>query len=196
MLLVITALPWWMPVCGPIPEWRQSLPAQMVYLFLMSVVPTVPGAWLTFADGAVYKVYDIPQRMWGISVTQDQQAAGLIMKLGGGAYLWTLITMLFFRWAARHEEAERLGRIVTERDVLTWQTRGRRVRAARPGPGRAPQAGRKRQAGDGRPAPEVRRLERSPCRLACRGGGLSGDRSGDGAGDRTTATRSGRRFVR
>ena len=31
---------------------HQSLPAQMVYLFLMSVVPTVPGAWLTFASGS------------------------------------------------------------------------------------------------------------------------------------------------
>ncbi len=120
-VLVLTATAWWMSICGPIPEWRISLPAQMVYLFLMSVVPTVPGAWLTFAERPLYKVYDIPQRMFNISVTQDQQAAGLIMKLGGGAYLWTIITMLFFRWANRHEEAERLGRLVSERDVLTWQ---------------------------------------------------------------------------
>ena len=50
-VLVLTAsLAMWMPVCGPIKEWRQSLPAQMVYLFLMSVIPTVPGAWLTFAE--------------------------------------------------------------------------------------------------------------------------------------------------
>ncbi len=121
LLLVLTATAWWMSICGPIPEWRLSLPAQMVYLFLMSVVPTVPGAWLTFADRPLYKAYDIPQRMFNISVTQDQQAAGLIMKLGGGAYLWTIITMLFFRWANRHEEAERRGRMVTEHDVLTWQ---------------------------------------------------------------------------
>ena len=30
----------------------------MIYLFLQSVVPTVPAAWLTFAEGAVYKAYD------------------------------------------------------------------------------------------------------------------------------------------
>lgn len=120
LLLVLTATAMWMSVCGPIAEWRQSLPSQMVYLFLMSVIPTVPGAWLTFASGAVYKAYDIPQRMGHISVTSDQQAAGLIMKLAGGGYLWILITMLFFRWAKRHEEAERAGRSVSERDVLTW----------------------------------------------------------------------------
>ena len=42
----------WMPVCGPLPELRLSLPAQMIYLFLMSIIPTVPAAWLTFAEGA------------------------------------------------------------------------------------------------------------------------------------------------
>ena len=95
-------------------------PAKMVYLFLMSVIPTIPGAWLTFASGSVYKAYDIPQRMWNLSVTSDQQAAGLIMKLAGGTYLWTIITVLFFRWAQIHEQAERAGRLVSERDVLTW----------------------------------------------------------------------------
>ena len=43
------------------------------------------------------------------------------MKLAGGTYLWIIITVLFFRWAHRHEEAQRLGRAVNERDVLTWQ---------------------------------------------------------------------------
>ncbi len=120
-VIVLLAFAMWMPVCGPLPERRMSLPGQMIYLFLMSVIPTVPGAWLIFAEGAVYKVYDSPYRMWGISVTSDQQAAGVFMKLGGGTYLWCLITILFFRWAARHEAAERDGRFVSEREVLTWQ---------------------------------------------------------------------------
>jgi hypothetical protein len=58
--------------------------------------------------------------MWGLSATTDQQIAGLEMKLVAGFYLWGLIVVLFFRWAARHQEAERAGRTVTERDVLTW----------------------------------------------------------------------------
>jgi putative membrane protein len=99
--IVTAALLMWTPVCGPVKEWRISLPAQMIYLFLMSVVPTVPGAWLTFAENAVYRAYDIPARLWGVSVQSDQQAAGLIMKLAGGTYLWTIITALFFRWAAQ-----------------------------------------------------------------------------------------------
>jgi putative membrane protein len=69
----------------------------MIYLFLMSVVPTVPAAWLTFADGAVYKHYDIAVRVWGLSVTTDQQLAGAIMKTGGSIYLWTIVVVIFFR---------------------------------------------------------------------------------------------------
>jgi putative membrane protein len=97
--LVATAVLFWIPVCGPFPELRISPPAQMVYLFVASIVPTVPGAWLTFANGAVYSVYDIPDRLWGLTVTSDQQIAGLLMKLGAGSYLWLLITIIFFKWA-------------------------------------------------------------------------------------------------
>jgi len=105
--IVTAAFLLWLPVCGPLPELRISVPAQMIYLFVTSLVPTVPGAWLIFAEGAVYRVYDIPQRMFGISVTTDQQVAGVIMKLGAGTYLWVVITWLFFSWSARNERADR-----------------------------------------------------------------------------------------
>ncbi len=120
LLLFAAALLVWLPVCGPLPELRLSLPAQMIYLFLMSVVPTIPAAWLTLADGVVYKSYDIPYRVFGLSAVTDQQLAGLFMKLAVGGYIWLLIVILFFRWASRHEEADRRGRVVTEREVLTW----------------------------------------------------------------------------
>lgn len=118
--LVFASLLMWMPVCGPMPDLRMSLPGQMVYLFMMSIVPTVPAAWLIFAEGAVYTAYDIPQRMWGWSVTTDQQVAGLIMKLIAGFYLWGLIMVLFFKWAYRNQQANRAGRTLSERQILTW----------------------------------------------------------------------------
>lgn len=117
-----TALMVWFPVCGPLPELRISLPGQMVHLFLLSIIPTIPGAWLALADGIVYKAYDTPDRLWGISVTHDQQIAGLIMKLGAGGFLWIVIAGLFFTWAKRHEESRKLNRTITEREVLTWDS--------------------------------------------------------------------------
>jgi putative membrane protein len=119
-VLVTVALLFWIPVAGPFPELRISLPGQMIYLFVQSLVPTVPGAWMVFADQAVYSHYDISPRLWGISVVSDQQAAGAIMKLVGGTYLWVIITVLFFRWAQRHEQAQARGYVPTEREVLTW----------------------------------------------------------------------------
>ncbi|HEX7120318.1 MAG TPA: cytochrome c oxidase assembly protein [Longimicrobiales bacterium] len=103
VLLFGSALLMWVPVVGPLPEMRISLPAQMIYLFLQSVIPTVPGAWLTFANNPVYEVYDRAYRLWGVGVIDDQQAAGAIMKILGGFYLWTIITVLFFKWASRQE---------------------------------------------------------------------------------------------
>ena len=94
----------------------------MVYLFLMSIIPTVPGAWLTFAEGAVYKAYDTPFRLCGISVTADQQAAGLIMKLVGGGFLWVVIAVLFFRWAKHFEDGDRAVDQVAAPQELTWES--------------------------------------------------------------------------
>ena len=64
-------------------------------------------AWLTFAEGSVYSAYDVPARLWGISVTSDQQAAGAIMKLVGGSFLWVVITLRFFQWAAKFSDTDK-----------------------------------------------------------------------------------------
>ena len=90
LLMFASALAMWTPVVGPLRELHLSEPGKMVYLFAMSIVPTVPAAWLTFAEGSVYPIYDHARRLWGISVTADQQAAGAVMKVLGGFYLWTL----------------------------------------------------------------------------------------------------------
>lgn len=121
VLLVTTALLMWMPVCGPIPEFRISVMGSMIYLFLQSVVPTIPAAWLTFADGVVYKAYDRPVRLWGISAVEDQQFAGAAMKVGGGIYLWAIIVFLFFkRFAVRHGDGYdyRRGRTMPDAEIV------------------------------------------------------------------------------
>lgn len=95
--LVVTSLLMWIPVVAPDTSMRIGYGGRMIYLFLMSVIPTVPAAWLTFAEGAVYKHYDIAVRVWGLSVTTDQQIAGAIMKIGGSTYLWSIIVFLWFK---------------------------------------------------------------------------------------------------
>ena len=105
VIMVTAALLMWTPVCGPLKELRISVGGQMIYLFLQSVVPTIPAAWLTFAEGVVYKNYDVAVRVFGLSATDDQQVAGAIMKLGGSVFLWSIVVYLFFaRFSARFAE--------------------------------------------------------------------------------------------
>jgi len=121
--LVLAALLMWNPVCGPLPEMRLSLPGQMAYLFGMSIIPTIPAAFLTVAENPIYRAYERgPYRLWDVSIISDQQAAGLIMKLGGGFYLWGLIIVLFAQWATRHQASERDAVTRTDEDVLTFES--------------------------------------------------------------------------
>jgi putative membrane protein len=113
LLIFVAGLLMWMPVFGPVDEWRLTPLAQCFYLFAMSIVPTVPGGWLVFAEGVVYRHYDTPDRLWGIDALTDQQAAGVVMKLVGGFVLWALIFFIFTRWATREmvrDEEERIAR--------------------------------------------------------------------------------------
>jgi len=96
-LVVTAALLMWMPICGPDKSYQIGYGGKMIYLFLLSVVPTVPAAWLAIAEGVVYKHYDIPVRVFGLSVTADQQLAGAVMKSGGSIFLWSIIIFIFFR---------------------------------------------------------------------------------------------------
>jgi putative membrane protein len=144
VLVVTSALILWLPICGPLHELRFSLGVQMVYLFLQSIVPTVPAGWLTFADSIVYKHYDVLPRVWGLPATYDQQIAGLLMKIGGGLFLWTVIAILFVRFATKSLEDDRatgapldrrapVGRTASG-DVLTWEQVQRQLAEAPPAP--------------------------------------------------------------
>jgi putative membrane protein len=97
-LLVGTALLAWTPVCGPLPELWVSPPAKMMFIFSMSIIPTVPAAFLTASEGPIYSSYNHGPRLWGISVVGDQQFAGAVMKVIEGAYLWAIILVLLLRW--------------------------------------------------------------------------------------------------
>ena len=114
--LLGSAVLMWMPVASPLPEIRRiKPPAQLLYLFLQTIVPTVPASFLTFNDRPLYRIYATFPRLWGVSALTDQQTAGLIMKIVGGLFLWLIIAIVFFRWYASEERQEK-----DERGVLLW----------------------------------------------------------------------------
>ena len=170
----------WMPVCGPFRELQMGTGGKMIYLFLQSVIPTIPAGWLTFAEGAVYKAYDGPVRVGGLSVTDDQQLAGAIMKLGGSTFLWTIIVVLWFRRFASsyHDEHQyRRGRTMPtaeivghDEDPLTYddvqREFARAPAATEPDPGATRPVGS--SAGDRRPAAAQRPRRRADGHRAAR----------------------------
>jgi putative membrane protein len=110
LLIFAAGLLMWMPVLSPDPAWRLAPIGQCIYLFMMSIVPTVPGGWLVFAEGVVYRHYDTAERLWGIDVIVDQQAAGVVMKLVGGFVLWAVIVTIFARWASAEARSDQEAR--------------------------------------------------------------------------------------
>lgn len=108
VIIVVSSLIVWLPILSPLPEIPRLVPvAQMVYLFLQSVVPTIPASFLTFGQTPLYRVYEGLPHLYGATTLQDQQVAGLIMKLGAGLLIWGIIAVVFFRWASEEERADR-----------------------------------------------------------------------------------------
>ena len=112
VLFSASLLMWW-PVVDPLPELsRLTAPGKMLYLFGQSILPTVPASFLTFSSSPIYSAYADFPRLWNISAVDDQMVAGLLMKIGGGLLLWSVITVIFFRWYARENR--------DEQETVTW----------------------------------------------------------------------------
>jgi putative membrane protein len=120
-LIFLSSIIVWMPLLSPLPEVPRLPPlGRMLFLFLQSIVPTIPASFLTFGAHPLYRFYEKVPRLWGISAITDMQVAGVIMKIGVGFTLWVIIAILFFRWYSA-EEAPTPSRRVSrdlERDLM------------------------------------------------------------------------------
>ncbi len=135
-VLMVSGILMWLPVVSPLREIpRLRPPLQMLYLFLQTVVPTVPASFLTFGKKPLYPIYETFPRLWGIGALNDQLFAGLIMKVGGGFYLWIVIAVIFFRWYSKEESSQQ-----EYGDVLLWDDVERELARLGPGPSDPPPA--------------------------------------------------------
>lgn len=101
-LLVVTALLMWWPVLSPLPE-LPRLPDMVLlgYLFVNEIFQTIAFGLITFANHPLYAAYAGAPQIWGITRMEDQQASGLLMKLGAMASIVPAMWDAFFRWARR-----------------------------------------------------------------------------------------------
>jgi putative membrane protein len=71
----------------------------LTYLIAQSIVPVLPGFFMTWADFPIYSTYDLaPRVIAGFDAVQDQQAAAAILQVGGMVLLWVQISYRFLRW--------------------------------------------------------------------------------------------------
>lgn len=91
---------WW-PVLERASGRRLPALAKMGYLFANTIVMGVISLFLVFGEWPLYGVYELAPRVAGITAGADQQAAGVIMKVGGMVVHWSAITAIFFRWYRR-----------------------------------------------------------------------------------------------
>jgi putative membrane protein len=105
VLFGVSLLMWW-PVLSPLPELpRIGDFAQFLYMIAQTFAPTVPFAFLVFADDPLYSSYaEAPRIASWLDPMTDQRTSGLIMKLIGSAFLWAIAAVLFFRWYSNEEK--------------------------------------------------------------------------------------------
>ncbi len=109
LVYIGTAVIMWWPVLSPLHEVpRIPYPAQMLYLFLQTIVGGVAvGSLITLSGRPLYDKYAHAAGLWGLTPLFDQQAGGLIMWVGGGMYYLGALAVVFFRWAAQDAAATR-----------------------------------------------------------------------------------------
>ncbi|MBA3340741.1 MAG: cytochrome c oxidase assembly protein [Gemmatimonadaceae bacterium] len=104
MFMSAAVLMWW-PLTSQLPELpRLPYPGQMLYCFLMSIPMSIVAVYIVMADHILYPSYSAAPRIWGLSPMDDQMLGGLIMWVPGGLIFIIMMSVVFFKWAARGED--------------------------------------------------------------------------------------------
>ena len=104
MFMSAAVLMWW-PVTSQLPELpRLSYPGQMLYCFLMIIPMSIVAVYISMAEQVLYPAYSAAPRITSLSPLDDQLLGGLIMWVPGGMIFMIIMTVIFFKWAARGED--------------------------------------------------------------------------------------------
>jgi putative membrane protein len=112
--LITAMLFWWILFKHNRPD-RIHYAMTIPFLFLTLLQSGILGALMTFTEQPWYPYYATLVQPWGLTPLQDQQLAGLIMWIPGGA-VFTLLTMGYF--AAWLRAMERHSPQLGQKDLL------------------------------------------------------------------------------
>jgi cytochrome c oxidase assembly factor CtaG len=93
-----TGLLFWWPVVQPWPSRRRwPLWTMIPYLLFADIQNTALSAFLIFSERVLYPAYAAVPRLWGVSVLDDQAAAGAIMWVPGSVIFLVPVAVLSIR---------------------------------------------------------------------------------------------------
>jgi putative membrane protein len=95
LLFLVTAMLFWWVLFKQTTQKHVHYGMAIPYLFMTILHSGILGALMTFASQPWYPYYAPFVRSWGLTPLQDQQLAGLIMWIPGGA-IFTLLTIGYF----------------------------------------------------------------------------------------------------
>jgi cytochrome c oxidase assembly factor CtaG len=126
---------YWWHLIGPI---RTRLNpgglAPVGYMVSTKILVGLLGIVLTFAPDAIYAFYENQPQYWGMSATDDQAVAGLIMALEQSVIMGIALIVLFSRMITESEkEEQRKERFADAAD--DWELEPPRYRVAVAAPG-------------------------------------------------------------
>ena len=112
VMLFIASVLVWIPVLRILPGIRHlSTAGRLAYVFVLSLVPSIPAIVLIFARRSLYSTYS--HGAFGISAVGDQELTGALAKIASLAVFWGIAIVILLR-ADRDEE---LG---IDPEPLTW----------------------------------------------------------------------------
>lgn len=99
-IFLLAAFQMWFPVFTPLPEYnRMSELWKMAYIFVNGILLTPACALIIFAGEPMYASYEhVSEQFLFMSVLNDQQLGGVIMKIVQEIVYGVALAYTFFRW--------------------------------------------------------------------------------------------------
>lgn len=107
VILTILAFTMWLSILHSKSNYELSELKSLGYIFLNSVLITPVCALIIFSNNVLYTTYiNAPQLISFLSIKDDQQLGGIVMKLIQEGVFITIIGILFLRWAKKERKKE------------------------------------------------------------------------------------------
>ncbi|MNV74280.1 Cytochrome c oxidase caa3 assembly factor [compost metagenome] len=107
-VFLLAAFQMWFPVFCPLPEYsRMTELKKMAYIFVNGILLTPACALIIFAGEPMYANYEgVSEQFLFMSILNDQQLGGVIMKIVQEIVYGASLAYIFFRWYRRERQEE------------------------------------------------------------------------------------------